>query len=549
MPKVTKAVRVDDFLPYCQGLRFPKTLERHVALFLAKLSNVEDAHTVEYLCREEKAWFECKYENNNTRAAHMTKYRKAIASMSETLSFPTAVTYEQPTENGPIRQHLALKWMNYSSAFHEERQAPTKAKTKTQRQKRVAFTPTPVLERSLPSLSSNDYREIAAALILVTGRRPTEILKTGEFTQLGRYQVEFTGQLKSRGKADAYPIYCLCRSHRIIDAFTRLRRSATIESLQSEDNAAVDSRMNATINQTVRSLFSDVLAPPSGEDQLSAKNLRAVYTNIAYHLFGDRSESIGSFAESYLGHQNVGSAASYEDYYCVDEQGKDVEIGVLRHELAADLKEPRADKRTTIHVDGLLKERFDDFGSGTHEEKMVQLLDAADRVKVLERQLHSSNQRLELARKHIELLKEKQAAATAPAASTTTKAKTTDKAKVESGPAHTPIPDDWCEMSNEMLNGSRIPGSADEKIRRSIEAVQAFNEGLDTEDQWAITPTVLQKLSGSHANRVKDYLSRHPKTAQLLEQYNEGYGYHQNRYRGNPRDAIYWLAIYGEYEW
>ena len=70
-------------------------------------------------------------------------------------------------------------------------------------------------------------------------------------------------------------------------------------------------------------------------------------------------------------------------------------------------------------------------------------------------------------------------------------------------------------MSNGELNGSQIPGSADEKIRRSIEALYEYNEGRFScgeaspthSEQWSITPTVVQKLSGSNANRVKDYRS------------------------------------------
>ncbi|MGB7313306.1 MAG: protelomerase family protein [Nodosilinea sp.] len=536
MPKVVKAVRVEDFVQYCADLRLSKTLERHVALFLAKLSGATSAAAVKHLCVEEKGWFEVQYANDNTRAAHMTRYRKAIASMSKAIAFSEAVTYEQQTESGVIRQHLALKWMNYDSRFHAARQAPSVAKTKAQRRQRVAFDPYPVLARAIAALSSKNYREVAAAVILLTGRRPTEILKSGDFTQVNRYQVEFTGQLKSRGNATAYPIYCLCRSHLLIDAFTRFRRAANIKALQKEENTAVDSRLNATINQAVRQIFGAVLPSPLGDEQLSATNLRAAYVNIAYHLFGVPAESIGSFAEDFLGHQNTGSAANYEDYYCVAADGKVLDIGVLRHELEAKPKQPKAVKRTTIHVDGLLKERFEAFGSGTHKEKIAQLLDAAAQTAALERQLHSSNQRLVLARQHIELLKTKKAASSSAATA-------------QSKPDYTPIPNDWREMSNAELNGSRIPGSADEKIRRSIEAAQDFNAGMDKEDQWSITPTILQKLSGSNANRVKDYLSRHPETAQMLAQYNSGFGYHQNRYRGDPREAMRWLVAYGEYEW
>ena len=54
-------------------------------------------------------------------------------------------------------------------------------------------------------------------------------------------------------------------------------------------------------------------------------------------------------------------------------------------------------------------------------------------------------------------------------------------------PVHIPIPDDWTEMSNAELNGSQIPGSVDEKIRRSIEALYDYNEGRSHSEQWSIT--------------------------------------------------------------
>lgn len=566
--QVVKAAKVDDYLKYCTGVRLSKVMQRHVALFLAKLSNVTDERTVKHFCIEEKGWFEQQYKNDNTRAAHMTKYRKAIALMAADRSFPDAVMYEQETANGPVRQHIALKWMNYGSEFHQQRQAPTQAKAKAQRRSRVAFEPQPVINAAVAALSSSSSStwEVAAAIILLTGRRPTEILKSGDFTQAGSYQLEFSGQLKRRSDETAtFPIYCLVRSHRLIDAFTRFRRIASVRELQEAENTAVDSRLNATVNRAVRTVFSeDVLPAPLGESQLSAKNLRAAYVNIAYHLFGNPETSIGSFAEDFLGHQNAGSAASYEDYYCVDSEGQPLSIGLLKDELQAKPKSPRARKRTTIHVDGLLKERFEAYGEGTHKEKMAQLLDAAERSERLERQLHSAEQRLKLAKDHIALLQQKQAEqkplvkvkkSDHPQDGRKTKEgdRKATKAVKESdrplAPAHTPIPDDWTEMSNGELNGSQIPGSADEKIRRSIEALYEYNEGRSHSEQWSITPTVVQKLSGSNANRVKEYLEKHPKVEQRLKKYNQDYGYQQNRGKGHPRDSVQWPTSYGEYEW
>ena len=56
--KVVKAAKVEDFLPYVSGTRLSQTMQRHVALFLAKLSTVDDPATVRHFCIEEKAWFE-----------------------------------------------------------------------------------------------------------------------------------------------------------------------------------------------------------------------------------------------------------------------------------------------------------------------------------------------------------------------------------------------------------------------------------------------------------------------------------------------------------
>ena len=566
MPTVVRGAKVADFEQYVSALRLSSVMQRHVALFLAKLSGATTPSSVKHLCQEEKSWFEAQYANDNTRAAHMTRYRKAIALMSADRAFPSAVLYEQETATGTVRQHIALKWMNYSSDFHQQRQAATKRKTKAQRRSRVAFEPQPVIDAAIAALSSDSTWEVAAAIILLTGRRPTEIVKSAEFKQAGPYQLAFSGQLK-RGQQDesSYPIYTLVRSHRLIDAFTKFRRDASIRELQEAENAAVDSKVNAVVNRAVREVFSkDILPSPLGETQLSAKNLRAAYTNIAYHYFSSPQASIGSFAEDALGHQNASSAANYEDYYCVDANGQPLGVGLLRDELDAKPKRPKARKRTTIHVDGLLKERFEAYGSGTHKEKIAQLLDAGERNEQLARRLYNVEQQLKLARKHLSLLKQKQGAAISRAKTTTdtqqsshkreskrmTKVRNKPKkAAIASTPLHTPIPDDWTEMSNADLNGSQIPGSADEKVRRSIEALYEYNEGLSSSEQWSITPTVIQKLSGSNANRVRAYLESHPQIKQRLAKYNAGYGYQQNRGKGHPRDSVKWPERYGRYEW
>ena len=69
---------------------------------------------------------------------------------------------------------------------------------------------------------------------------------------------------------------------------------------------------------------------PHGEEELSCKNLRAAGVNVSHWLHGRDDQSLGRFAELQLLHDNPGTAANYEDFYCVDANGSRLkEIGVL----------------------------------------------------------------------------------------------------------------------------------------------------------------------------------------------------------------------------
>ena len=109
--------------------------------------------------------------------------------------------------------------------------------------------------------------------------------------------------------------------------------------------------------------------------------------------------------------------------------------------------------RATVHIDGELKERFDAYGIGTYKEKINRLLNDADRVKTLEAKV-------------IELERQLKAMSDAVA---TVKPKPENKL---SG-MH------WSQVPSAELKSSQAPGSAEEKIRRAIEAIRAYNEGKE----------------------------------------------------------------------
>ena len=105
---------------------------------------------------------------------------------------------------------------------------------------------------------------------------------------------------------------------------------------------------------------------------------------------------------------------------------------------------------------------------------------------------------------------------------------------------------DWRNVPNAELNGDRRHDAYHEKLRRSVEAIQEYNAGLDDSDQFAITGSLLRQLSKVKPGLVKDRMAEHRAE---LDGYNAGYGARQNTGKPEPREAIKWSKVYGEYQW
>lgn len=83
----------------------------------------------------------------------------------------------------------------------------------------------------------------------------------------------------------------------------------------------------------------------------------------------------------------------------------------------------------------------------------------------------------------------------------------------------------------------KTPGTANARIERAIAAIRAFNSGLSVADKIAITPTVIQKITGSRIGTIRDMLGGgddgRPFTelGRSIADYNSSFGfkYHHNR--------------------
>lgn len=158
-----------------------------------------------------------------------------------------------------------------------------------------------IVARASELLHSDSYLQRTAAIAALTGRRPVEILKSGEF-QLGLddHTLVFSGQAKTRDEEgrgkDAYEIPTLAERDRIVDAVAQLRAELSVPTKRAERPIAEleASELNDRIGKPLRQITQR-------EFGMTPQELRAAYATIARARFAPERGAFGFFAEV-LGH-------------------------------------------------------------------------------------------------------------------------------------------------------------------------------------------------------------------------------------------------------
>ena len=508
-----------------------KWVQQWTAAFLKGLATVSGKDQIESYCQAQKADYErtCqeKAKNpdgwKNTAASYMSQIRRAIAQWQETINLDETNSYPQQTKEGIVNQHLALLHLNYPSGFHKERMAPTNARKQEQRRNLETIGDVDTYQGKITQLlESKEWRELAAGLIAATGRRPSEILKTAQFEQIGKYEVAFSGQLKTKGEErEAYSTYTLVESANVIDGLARLRRMSEIKAVRKQTLAQMDSGKNSTLNSIIRESFASLINPPYGEKQLSAKNLRASYAAIAIYLFCPWKQSTNQFITERLGHTSDATATNYEDYQVCDPQGKPLTRGAWVERIDEEMETPKVAKilNTRIRITMADREVLDD-------EEFLPGADLASRMSEL----------IRLARlgKALESGEIGVTVRAADSSEGTSKPESKESQPVESEANDKVVP--LSEIPSEELFSSHRPGSAREKIRRVVAAIKSYNESqYEKSTQWAINSGVIKALTNINSKAIKDYLSSEEGRLQVAD-YNamNEFTFHHNRGREKP---------------
>ncbi len=518
-----------------------KWVQQWCSEFLAKLDSFQDKDSLEKYCKQSKEDLieQCQAKSKerakqskkpldenswrNSVANYVSQIRKAIETWQswkiehKELELTESNSYPQQTKTGVIQQHLSLLYMNLPSDFHKQRLQPTQQKKQEQRRNLQSINCVDEYQNAIEKLiESRDYLELTVGLIAATGRRPSEILKTAEFTQKGQFEVYFSGQLKAKEQTGTYPTFTLVESAKVVDGHLRLQRMPEIKQLRKKTLAKIDSGRNSTINSKVVEHFSPLINPPYGEEILSAKNLRASYAAIAIYLFCPYKQSTNQFITERLGHTSDSTATSYEDYQITDSEGKPLTRGVWLERVNEQMSESKqmitnARLRITKHS----KEVFDD-------QEFLTYADLASRVEELIRlaKIGKQFENGELVKEVIKV--EERIVEVAVETSSTEKKKP-----------------DFSQLSDEQLFGSNAPYTATEKLRRAVAAIKLLNEGKDKSQMWAINISTLKSLTNTRTQAIQAYLDSDEGRLQVKD-YNQFHelGYHHNRGRGKITEVL-----------
>jgi hypothetical protein len=147
--------------------------------------------------------------------------------------------------------------------------------------------------------------------MLLTGRRPIEIFKTGNFSLDSiPFHVIFSGQAKTRYRAKGnipYSIPVFVSPEKAIQALHKIR---SLRDFTHVEERQVHHTLSKTLNEKFRKLFGKALPG------CKPTNLRSLYATLAFQTFAPKNHAFNSYAADILGHddEDTATARSYEDF-------------------------------------------------------------------------------------------------------------------------------------------------------------------------------------------------------------------------------------------
>ena len=390
--------------------------------------------------------------------------------------------------------------------------------------------------------------------------------KISEYQPISHW-LKFSGQAKKRRNTavDYTPIAVLFPADFIIKSVRKLRKmpkmQAMIKGIKNdvaarelprlqeqykdedleyqvaiEENELLDNRFSHVQNDKLREHLKS-LDNRHGKNSVSRSSLRAAYARLAVKRDCPAGKNDLLWASRLLGHKDekadlraLLTTIGYFDYY-LEEDASVPLLDTPKSEITTVFRGYASDVETLK----AFQEKFDITSQQETFRKLLEL--AQETLQNRERQLYTQETEEmisdELLAKIDQIVEEKVSHAIAQlkvspepidtSQAVTSISKPEPKTTTSTSEPEKTVEKDWESIPSEDLKGKHTPGSAEEKIRRTVKAIMEHNDykAPSNNERWFIGVRSIQDLSGCNYTPIKKYVDDH-KT--MIDDHNVKYG-------------------------
>ena len=266
--------------------------------FVRRLKRMKRENTIKDLCLSELDKLNSELSIESV-SSYLSNYRTAIKS-----SDVPATTKKHAL--GYLKQSVKEKSLIKSKAMLAKRKRQANQKTLT------ANTIKKIIGKAVEMLKSVSYVKRGVGLCILTGRRPVEIFKTANMSEVESHLVLFSGQAKKRGTStQSFIIPTLLDAKKITTALKGLRAS---KDFSKEDNY----RVNRIVSKAMSSIVKKEFATLIGSD-VKMYDFRSFYIEIVTQLYLENAQTSKSktiIMNHLAGHDELetGTTQHYEKF-------------------------------------------------------------------------------------------------------------------------------------------------------------------------------------------------------------------------------------------
>jgi Telomere resolvase len=229
--------------------------------------------------------------------------------------------------------HLALESMNFTVAEWTMINTPIADQVARRNENVVLLDNSEaIVAQAVRLLEQREWAEVAAGLVVLTGRRSSEILGKADFQPKSQWSVVFSGALKRRGEVQrlSFEIPTLTTAERVIAALAKLRQMCPTEGLSAEQ---INQKYSQAVATACDRQFSNLVPHRDGRDNLFTHLFRSVYAAIATHWYAPPTVDANEYKAAIQGHyailettdgelkRSLAASRHYNDYKIGDRTG------------------------------------------------------------------------------------------------------------------------------------------------------------------------------------------------------------------------------------